>query len=252
MHLLADLEFPPIGELVVWKNIFGGINKVALICFAGAIIPMVLFWVAGRRRALVPRGVQNVAESAIDFIHDGIILQTIGPEGLGWAPFLLSLFSYILVLNIFEVVPFIQFPATARMAVPATLALLVWAIFNVVGIRAQGLGGYFKSVCFPPGVPKALYILVTPIEFLSTIIVRPFSLAVRLFANMLAGHLLLVTFAVLSSALFVKSWQIIILPLPIAMEIAITGFEVLVALLQAFIFTILTAVYIGGALHPEH
>src|SRR4051812_46662953 len=254
MHLLADLEFPPIGELVVWKDIFGGINKVALIGFAAALIPMIIFFVAGRQRALVPRGVQNVAESLVDFIHDGIILQTMGPDGMAgpYPAFLLSLFSFILFCNIFEVIPFIQFPTTARMAIPATLALLVWVIFNFVGIKHHGFFGYFKALLFPPGVPKVLYLLVTPILFVSDIIVRPFSLAVRLFANMLAGHLLLVTFAVLSSALFVKSWQIIILPLPIAMEIAITGFEVLVAVLQAFIFTILTAVYIGGSLHPEH
>jgi F-type H+-transporting ATPase subunit a len=254
VHLLADLEFPPIGELVVWKDIFGGINKVALIGFAAALIPMILFFVAGRKRALVPTGVQNVAETLVDFIHDGIILQTIGPDGMNgpYPAFLLSLFSFILFCNIFEVVPFIQFPTTARMAIPATLALLVWVIFNYVGIKHHGFFGYFKALLFPPGVPFALYFLVTPILFVSDIIVRPFSLAVRLFANMLAGHLLLVTFAVLTQALLVKSWQIVILPLPFAMEIAITGFEVLVAVLQAFIFTILTAVYIGGSLHPEH
>jgi len=93
-------------------------------------------------------------------------------------------------------------PATARMATPMFLALLVWVIFNVQGIKHQGPLGYFKGVLFPPGVPKALYVLVTPIEFISTLIVRPFSLAVRLFANMLAGHLLLVIFALLSEALF--------------------------------------------------
>ena len=105
---------------------------------------------------------------------------------------------------------------------------------------------------FPPGVPKALLPLVALIEFISTIFVRPFSLAVRLFANMLAGHLLLVTFAVLSAALFSKSLLIVILPLPFVMLILLTGFEILVAGLQAFIFTILAAVYIGGAMHPEH
>jgi len=252
VHVLADLQFPPIGELVVWKDIGLGLNKVGLIFVAAMVGTFLLFFIAGRKAQLVPTGVQNVAESILEFIDDGIILQTIGTEGLGWAPFLTTLFCFIFICNIFEVVPFIQFPATARMALPAALALMVWGIFNFVGIKHQGLGGYFKSVAFPPGVPKALYILVTPIELLSTIIVRPFSLAVRLFANMLAGHLLLVTFAVLSAALFTKSWQIIILPLPVAMEIAITGFELLVAVLQAFIFTILTAVYIGGAMHPEH
>jgi F-type H+-transporting ATPase subunit a len=146
----------------------------------------------------------------------------------------------------------LQFPINARMALPAFMAILVWVIFNFVGIKSQGFFGYLKSVMFPPGVPKGLLPLVALIEFISTIFVRPFSLAVRLFANMLAGHLLLVTFAVLSAALFTKSILAVILPLPAVMLVLLTGFEILVAVLQAFIFTILTAVYIGGAMHPEH
>ena len=172
--------------------------------------------------------------------------------GRPWTPFLVTIFFYVFMTNIFEVIPGIQFPVNARMALPAFMALMVWAIFNIVGVRAQGLGGYFKSMLFPPGVPKPLYILITPIEFVSTIFVRPLSLAVRLFANMLAGHLLLVTFAVLSAALFTKTALAIILPLPFLMLVLLTGFEILVAVLQAFIFTILAAVYIGGAMHPEH
>ena len=145
-------------------------------------------------------------------------------------------------------------PANARMAGPLVLALIVWVIFIVVGFKHQGLGGYLKSSLFPPGVPKALYILVTPIEFISTFLVRPFSLAVRLFANMLAGHILLVTFAVLTDALITANaaWLKPIFVLPFAMLIFLTAFEVLVCFLQAYIFTILAAVYIGGSMHPEH
>jgi F-type H+-transporting ATPase subunit a len=110
--------------------------------------------------------------------------------------------------------------------------------------------GYFKSMLFPPGVPKFLLPLVALIEFVSTVFVRPFSLAVRLFANMLAGHLLLVSFSVLTAALFKST--IVGAVVPGAVLVALTGFEVLVSILQAFIFTILTAVYIGGAMHPEH
>jgi F-type H+-transporting ATPase subunit a len=143
-------------------------------------------------------------------------------------------------------------PANARMAVPLFLALMVWVIFNAVGVANQGPIGYLKSSLFPPGVPKALYLLVTPIEFVSTFLVRPFSLAVRLFANLLAGHILLVTFAVLTAALWVQQWYAVFMPLPFLMLLFLTGFELLVAFLQAYIFTILTAVYIGGAMHPEH
>ena len=141
-------------------------------------------------------------------------------------------------------------PVNARIALPMLLALLSWVLFNFIGMKAQGFFGYFKSMLFPPGVPWPLYILVTPIEFVSTIFVRPLSLAVRLFANMLAGHLLLISFAVIATALFEST--VVGAVVPGAVLIGLTGFEVLVAFLQAYIFTILTAVYIGGAAHPEH
>jgi F-type H+-transporting ATPase subunit a len=258
---LAALKFPPIGELVEWKGILFKdtpfeVNKVVLLMWVSAALVFLLFVLGGRRasssKGLVPAGAQNIAESGIEFVRNDIILQTIGPEGLGWTPFLVTMFFFVFMTNIFEVIPLIQFPVNARMALPAFMGLMVWVIYNLVGIKSQGFGGYMKSVLFPPGVPKALLILVTPIEFISTIVVRPFTLAVRLFANMLAGHLLLVTFAVLSAALFTKSVMAVILPLPFAMLTLFTAFEILVAVLQAFIFTILTAVYIGGAMHPEH
>ena len=201
-----------------------------------------------------PTGVRNFAETTVEFVENGIVMQTMGRDGLGWTPFLLSLFVFIYLCNAPGIIPILQMPATARMAIPAFLSILVWVIYNGAGIKHQGFGGYFKSVLFPPGVPKALYALVTPIEFISTIIVRPFSLMVRLFANMLAGHILLVTFALLSEALF-QARDKVLVPfgvLPMFMLIFLTGFEVLVAFLQAYIFTILTAVYIGGAVHPEH
>jgi F-type H+-transporting ATPase subunit a len=220
-----------------------------------ATIGTVVFLLAGRQSAkTAPRGIRNIAESTVEFIENGVVMQTMGRDGLGWTPFLLSLFTFIYLCNVPGIIPFLQMPATARMALPAALALMVWVVYNGAGIKHQGFGGYFKSVLFPPGVPKALYILVTPIEFISAIIVRPFSLAVRLFANMLAGHILLVTFALLTESLFQAKDKILI-PfgvLPMGMLIFLTGFEVLVAFLQAYIFTILTAVYIGGAVHPEH
>jgi F-type H+-transporting ATPase subunit a len=251
---LLSLEFPPVSHLIEWPTIFGSdpfaVNKVVLLMFLAVIIVFAVFATAGGRRSLVPTGVQNFAESVVEFVQEGIILQTMGPEGLKYTPFLLTMFSFIFVCNIFEVIPVIQMPVTARMAVPAMLAILVWVIFNFVGLKHQGFFGYFKSMLFPPGVPKALYVLVTPIELVSTILVRPLSLAVRLFANLLAGHLLLVSFAVIATALFEST--VVGAALPGALLVALTGFEVLVAVLQAFIFTILAAVYIGGAMHPEH
>jgi F-type H+-transporting ATPase subunit a len=250
------LKFPEINEILVWKELFPSFNKISLIAVLAVLISSGLFFLAGRKSDVneAPKGSRNLAEVIVDFIEDGVIMQTMGKEGLAWTPFLLTLFMFIYLCNVPGIIPFFQMPATARMAVPMFLALLVWVVFNATGIKHQGLGGYLKSVLFPPGVPKALYILVTPIELISTMLVRPFSLAVRLFANMLAGHILLVTFALLSEALFQANDKILIPVgiLPFIMLVFLTSFEVLVAFLQAYIFAMLAAVYIGGAAHPEH
>lgn len=255
--LLGQLDFPPISHLTRWPQfLFEGtpyaINKTVLIYIASVVITLAFFFAAGRRAQLVPRGVQNIAESSLEFIREGIILQTIGPEGMRYLPFLTAMFFFIFFANIFEIVPFIQFPANASFAVPLILAGLVWIIFNVVGIVKQGPFTYLKTSLFPPGVPKPLYILVTPIEFVSIFLVRPFSLAIRLFANMLAGHLILATFALLCAALFSTTLLIAILPFSFGLLVGLTAFEILVAGLQAFIFTILTGVYVGSSMHPEH
>ena len=257
IQLPYGLHFPPIAELLEWPGIlFDGsifeLNKVGLIYLWAMLAPLVLFVLAIRKNALVPRGLQTVAESSVNFVRENVVMQTMGPDGLRYMPFLMSLFFFIFFANITEVIPFIQFPANSRMAAPAVLAIIVWLVFNAVGIKNQGFFGYFKNTVIPPGVPGALLPLVAVIEFVSTFLVRPFSLAVRLFANMLAGHLLLVTFAVLTTALWTPGPLAAIVWAPFVVLIGLTGFEILVAFLQAFIFTILTAVYIGGALHPEH
>jgi F-type H+-transporting ATPase subunit a len=142
-------------------------------------------------------------------------------------------------------------PATARIAIPMFLSLLVWVVFIGTGLKHQKLG-YFGHLLWPPGVPVALKPLVGVIEFFSTIIVRPLSLTVRLFANMLAGHILLVTFSLLSEAMFQAETNRPVLNimgiLPFFMLLFLTAFEVLVAFLQAYIFAILAAVYIGSSL----
>ena len=252
----SALDFPPISHLFQWPNIlFDGtwyaLNKTSLIYLTAVVITSAIFLSAGRKKtSLVPVGVQHVAEAGVNFIEESVVMETIGPEGKKYMPFLTTMFFFILFSNIFEVIPGIQFPANSRMAVPITLALVVWLIYNFVGIRSQGLFGYFKNSLFPPGVPKALYLIVTPIELVSTFVVRPFSLAIRLWANMVAGHLLLVTFAILTAALWDATYVGAVAPF--AMLVLMTGFEILVSVLQAFIFTILTAVYIGGSLHPAH
>jgi len=254
---VLGFEFPPINSLLRWQDFFPSFNKIALIAVAAMAIGLIFFFVASRRDPMVaPTGSRNLAETTVEFVENGIVMETMGKDGLGWTPFLLSLFVFVYLCNVTGIVPFMQMPATARIAIPMFLSLLVWVIFIGTGFKHQGFFGYWKSVLFPPGVPKALYILVTPIEFISTILVRPFSLTVRLFANMLAGHILLVTFALLCEALFQaethQPFLNIMGILPFGMLLFLTAFEVLLAFLQAYIFTILTAVYIGGAAHPEH
>ena len=254
---MLAIDFPPISHVIEWPDIFledtaFAVNKVVLLMWASVVVSFLFVFLAGRHQLEVATGIQNVGESFYDFIQEGVILQTIGPDGLKYTPLLGTFFIFIFTCNIWEIIPVAQMPVNARIAVPLFMTALVWVLYMGLGIMKQGPLGYFKNMCFPPGVPKALYILVTPIEFVSTVLVRPLSLSVRLFANMLAGHLLLVSFATICAALWALSATIVILPFSFALLVGLTGFEILVAFLQAFIFTILAAVYIGSSLHPEH
>ena len=255
---MYGLEFPPINEILRWKDIFPTFNKVALIAVLAALIGITIFLLASRKDPMkAPTGVRNFAESIVDFVEQSIVMQTLGKSGLKWTPFLLSLFVFIFLCNIPEVLPVFQMPATARIAIPMCLALLVWVVYIGTGIKHQG-AGYFGHLLWPPDVPTALKPLVGAIEFISTIIVTPFSLTVRLMANMMAGHILLVTFALLSEALFTADTkQAFLVPLgilPFLMLVFLTGFEILVAFLQAYIFAMLAGVYINNstAAHAEH
>ena len=251
------IDFPPVSHVIEWPEfIFEGtpfaVSKVVVLMWTSALISVGFVILAGRNFKLVPKPLQNVGESFYGFIQNGIILETMGPDGLKYTPFLGSLFIFVLSCNFWGIIPVAQMPVNARSALPFFLALLVWAIFVVVGIKKQGPFGYLKNTGFPPGVPKALYLLVPPIELVSTFIVRPLSMFVRLFANMLAGHLLLTSSPVTCAALWALQPTVVILPFSFALLVALTGFEILVIFLQAFIFTILAAVYIGSSMHPEH
>jgi F-type H+-transporting ATPase subunit a len=251
MNVLA-LEFPPVDHLVNWPELGAGLNKVALIYIFATAATLILFIVAGSKKQMVPRGIQNIAESSIDFVRNSIIMQTMGPDGLIYLPLLATMFFFIFFSNITEVIPVVQMPANARFGIPLVLALMVWAIYWIVGFIKQGPLHYLKNSTVPPGVPKAILPLVALIEFLQILIVRPFSQAVRLFANMLAGHLILVTFSVLCAALFAAQWYAVLVVPTFFLLVFLTAFEILVSFLQAFIFTILTAVYIGSSMHPDH
>ena len=255
--MIFAAEFPPIDNLINWKPLFFEGNdllqfdKVNFTHFLGLVIPTIVFLLAGRGDGLVPRGARTFVEGIVSFVDSNIVQPGIGADGKKYLPLLTSFFVFIFIGNITEVIPFFQMPANARMGGPLVVALVAMAMFISVGVRHHG-AVYFKEVLFPPGVPPALYILVTPIEVLSTFIIRPFSHAVRLFANMLAGHILLVTFGWLCISVWGISALIIIEPFTFLGLVGLTAFEVGVSLIQAFVFTILAAVYIGGALHPAH
>ena len=253
---MVGLEFPPISEFFVWRDLLFagtpfGLNKTGIMVLVSAALAVLMFVVGTRKRAIVPTGLQNLTEASVDLLEKNLVVEVMGEEGRKWTPFMTSLFFYIFFINVFEIIPPIQFPATARMAIPLYFALQTWVIMIFVGFKVQGIA-YLKNTLFPPGVPKALYILVTPIEAVSVFLIRPFSLAVRLFANLFAGHLLLVVFFILTASLWVAQWYVVILPLSLAMAVALIGFELLVSVLQAYIFTILTAVYIDESYHPAH
>src|SRR5262249_54758285 len=203
MNLLG-VAVPPVSHVTNWGTGPLGFNKTAAIYIFAAVATMLVFYFGTRRKdQLVPAGLlQNTAESGVAFVRNQIIMQTMGTDGLRYLPYLTALFFFIFFSNITEILPFVQFPANARFGMPLVLALVTAIAYHAVGIKRQGGLHYLKSSTVPSGVPIAILPLVVLIEFVSWLIVRPFSLMVRLFANMLAGHLILVTFASLCAALW--------------------------------------------------
>jgi F-type H+-transporting ATPase subunit a len=248
------LEFFP--KPLATFDLFGvhfAITRITVILWIATGLMVWFFVSATRNMQLVPTKRQWVAESGYSVIRDGVARETIGTEGIRFAPYLASLFFFILINNIMGIIPFAQIPPTGRFAFPVVLATITYVLFNYIGIRQQGLGPYLKNNLFPPGVPKPLYLLITPIEFASTFIFRPFTLSVRLFANMLAGHLLLAIFALGTVYLFtVGNFSVIFAPVSFAMSVVMTFFELLVQVLQAYVFVVLTSAYIAGAMAEEH
>lgn len=256
--ILAAFTFPPIDELFRWKDVlFQGtpyaINKTSIMVFVSGALIIALFVGGSRRTRLVPGRLQNMLEMTYEFVDRGITRDVIGDDAARFTPFLGALFLFILFLNLWEVVPFIQFPPTSRFAIPLYLALQTYVIYWYVGFRYNGIK-YLTGHLFLPGVPKVMYVLLTPIELLQILIVRPFSLAVRLLANLMAGHILLTALALLTSyALDVNPGVLKVIAVgPFLLNIGVTAFEILVSFLQAYIFTLLTAVYLADSLHPEH
>ena len=229
------------------------ITRITILSWIATAAVLVFFVAAVRRPQLVPAKLQWVGEAAYSFVRDGIAREVIGKEGLRFAPYLAAVFFFILANNLMGIIPLAQIAPTAKIALPAVLAALTYILFNWVGIRQQGLVNYAKGIAFPPGVPKPMYVLVTPIEIASTLVFRPLTLAIRLFANMFAGHLLLAIFALGAVYLIqVGNFSVVFAPVSFVMAIIMTFFELLVQVLQAYVFTVLTAAYLVGALEEAH
>ncbi|MDQ3782301.1 MAG: F0F1 ATP synthase subunit A [Actinomycetota bacterium] len=263
--ILAASECDPVAEIIcVPANVndlfelpfIGGVNRTMLLMGLAALIVVALLWFGLRRRPLVPTKFEAAIEGIVLYIRDEVALGIIGPkDGIRFFPYLLALFMFILIGNLFEIAPAINFPITSRIGLPAFLALLTWVIFVFMGFKRQG-AAYVGHILWPPGVPTGLKPLVGIIEFVSTFLVRPFSLAVRLFANLVAGHVML-TLLLVSGYVFITSVGDIGAKALVgvgwfALGLGIYVFELLVAVLQAYIFTLLSAVYIQTSVHPEH
>jgi F-type H+-transporting ATPase subunit a len=224
-------------------------TKPILLVFLSVLMISVFFIMASRKSAIVPSKLQYAGESIYSFVRNDLAKDIIGHEFMRFVPYLFTLFVFILTNNIFGIVPILQFPTMSRVSFPYVLAIFTFVVFHYIGIRKQGLRKYIKDIMFMPGVPKAAYILLTPIEIATYLITRPLTLALRLFANMFAGHLLLLVFILggdhlLKGVIGLK----LISPFAFAFGVGLTFFEFLVQCLQAYIFTL----YIAGALADEH
>lgn len=230
-------------------------TRTVFLIFLAAAIAIALLYFGLRKNRLVPTKFESVIESLVTFVRDGVARDVIGPEGTKYVPYLLAMFSFLLIGNLFEITPLINFPITSRMAIPAFLSLTTYVIFVFLGFGKNRFR-YLLDTIWPKHVPIGLRWLVGIIELFSTFVLRPLTLAVRLFANMLAGHLML-TLLLGSGVILIAAFPDIgakaFLGVPwFVLGLGIFLFEIVVAVLQAYIFTLLSAVYIESSINFEH
>jgi F-type H+-transporting ATPase subunit a len=261
---LVGAEFEPPGTedflFRCWGssiNVFGTeicLNFITFLVLLALVVFLVMFFVAFRRPKTVPGKFQALMELGVQFVREQIAVPMLGMRADRYLPLLASFFFFILIMNFFEVLPGLGLAPTSRIAVPLVLAMISWVTYNAAGIAKHGFLGYLRHTCIIAEAPGWLrYTLLAFIEFISNIIVRPITLTVRLWANFLAGHFLLAIFF-LGTIFFLtdgpKTW--ILVPFSFPLAVILVGFEIFVAVLQAFIFAILTASYIGQAVAEEH
>jgi F-type H+-transporting ATPase subunit a len=243
---LQDFDFKPLFSVGSFH--FTKPMLIAVICTVAVIA---FFWAAFWKPKLVPRGIQNLGELGILAVRDQIVRPALGRRGDAYLPFLASLFFYILLMNLMELIPVFQFPAMSKIGFVVPLAFFVYALYLYLGFRHQGGWGYISNM-WPRGVPWPVYIILIPVELLRFFIIQPFTLGIRLFANMFAGHLLLVIFTVATWYLASFTVGLLFAVGSAAMVLFVFVLELLIDLLQAFIFTTLAATYIASSLEAQH
>ncbi|GAA1930783.1 F0F1 ATP synthase subunit A [Nocardioides lentus] len=247
----ADFNLPPIFEVAGF-----GVTKPMVLVVVSALIVFGVTYAMSRKAAVVPGRLQFAGEAVYGFVRNGVARDNIGaPDYHRFVPYLFTIFCFVLVNNYYGLIPFFQFPTMSRIGYVVAIALIAWVVYNGVGIARHGVVGYLRNQTLPPGLPWWIVPIIVPLEFLSNILLRPLTLTLRLFATMFAGHLLLILFALGAEYLLLHSDNPLAIPggiLSALMGIAISFLEVLIMFLQAYVFTLLTAMYIGLALADEH
>ena len=245
----GDFQLPPIIDSIEW------FTKPHLQAVLSVLVIVAFLYVASRKGSLVPSRVQFAGEGLYGFVRKDLGRDILGTENfLKFLPLIFSLFIFVALNNVFGIIPFIQFPTMSLIGFPIALTLVVWITYLWVGIRTKGPIGYFKQEMFPPGVPWWVYFVLSPIELAKVLLVQPLTMALRLFANMFAGHLLLLVFILGGEYMLLHGSG----PSPVlsfaafGMGIVMTFFELLVQLLQAYVFALLTALYLASSLSEEH
>ena len=253
MNLMEHLQ----PHMIVPLNIGGidvSITNAVIAIWVASVLVFITMTMAGRIGRLVPKGLQNLMESLVSFSRQTLVVEILGEDGLAWFPFIATLFFFILFCNLLGLVPK-MFTATSNINVTASLAVVVFLCTQGAGMLKHGIGGYCKTFV-PKGMPRGplgliLIVFMVFVEFISQL-ARPFSLAVRLFANMTAGHLVILVFISMIFMFQGVLARIFITPVSVVMAVVMMAFEIFVSVLQAFIFAILASIYISLAVHPEH
>lgn len=264
MSLLAaegggGFQAPGLEEFFPAVFLFEGtgfdINRIIMVRILASLVLVLLLWLALRKATVVPGRLQSTVEMAFDFVRKDIAYGMLGrKDGDRFFPLIAAIFFGVFALNITGIIPGLNISSNALIGMPLVLSLVVYVVMIGAGIQAKGGARYLKDELFPAGVPKAMYILVTPIEIVSTFIARPVSLTLRLTFNMLVGHLLLVLCFAATHFFFFETGGV--LPgfgaLTLIGGLAFTLFEILVAVLQAYVFALLTAAYIQLSVAQDH